>query len=570
MKYKIGKTVAVLGDTITVLLDEFNSDESGQECGVPQSMSVNHPSSTGPTPLMIGQPASFVDVAIPTGSLLCMVTEIRMIESYSPSSEVKSAAIDGEYLLSIPKRQLLVLAIGTLDNAGGFERGTDVLPTVGADVFAVPTETIEKVYTSYSQGNFSIGKLSVLPNQEAKINLDTFLSRHGAILGQTGSGKSWTVASFLQRIAAFEQSSVVLLDLHGEYKKAFGDYATFVSAEEIELPYWLMNSEELIDMCVDRHESAAPNQIAKFKELLQAAKENHPENKDLNIPKITIDTPIYFDFSNIIQEFERLDTEMVPGKSGLKQGPLFGQFTRLLMRLQSRLNNKQYDLIFNPKTYNSSASMEALFRKILGEEDDPKKLVVLDLSPVPFEVRTSVISLILRCLFDFSYWYKRKNGKPYPLALFADEAHSYLNDAYISHGPSRISAERIAKEGRKYGISLTVISQRPREVSSTILSQCNSFLCLRISNPDDQSYVKNLLPDSIKGIIDILSTLRRGECILLGDAVMMPTRIKVTPPEPQPDSNDVSFITEWSKPHSEIDVLNVLDMWRKQGVEVSK
>jgi DNA helicase HerA-like ATPase len=323
-------------------------------------------------------------------------------------------------------------------------------------------------------------------------------------------------------------------------------------------------------MCVDRHESAAPNQIAKFKELLQVAKESHPENKDLNIPKITIDTPVYFNFRNIIQEFERLDTEMVQVTKGLKQGPLFGQFTRLLMRLHSRLNDKRFDLIFNPKTYNSSASMESLFRKMLGEEADPKKLVVLDLSPVPFEVRTSVISLILRCLFDFSYWYKRKNGRPYPLAVFADESHSYFNDADISHRPSRISAERIAKEGRKYGISLTVISQRPREVSSTILSQCNSFICLRISNPDDQSYIKNLLPDSIKGIIDILSTLRRGECVLLGDAVMMPTRIKITQPEPKPDSNDVSFTTEWSKAHSKIDVSKVLEIWRKQGVEDSE
>ena len=294
-----------------------------------------------------------------------------------------------------------------------------------------------------------------------------------------------------------------------------------------------MNSEELIDMCVDRQESAAPNQIAKFKELLQSAKEEDEENKSLNIPKITIDTPVHFDIDGIIAAFEFLDTEMVDGSSRPKQGPLFGQFTRLLMRLQSRLNDRRYDLIFRPKTYTTSASMEALFRKILGEEHDPKKVVVLDLSPVPFEVRTSAISLILRCLFDFSYWYKRKNGKCYPLAIFADEAHSYLNDADVSHGPSRLSAERIAKEGRKYGISLTVISQRPREVSSTILSQCNSFLCLRMSNPDDQAYVKGLLPDSVKGIIDIVSTLRRGECVLLGDAVMMPTRIKIRPPRAQ-------------------------------------
>lgn len=568
MKYKIGKTISVIGDTISVLLDDFNRDENGRESGVPISMSINYSSDVGPTPLLIGQPGSFIDISIPTGSLLCMVTEVRMIESSPTTSEIKDAAASYDYVMPFPKRILAAIAIGTIDNNGKFERGSDVLPTVGTDVFAVPSETIEKVYSSYFEGNFSIGKLSVLPNQEAQINLDMFLSRHGAILGQTGSGKSWTIASLLQKIAmSFKKSSVVLLDLHGEYKNAFGNYANYISAEEIELPYWLMNSEEIIEMCVDRHESAAPNQIAKFKELLQVAKENHNENKNLNIPKITIDTPVYFDFNYIIDEFKRLDTEMVTGARGDKQGPLFGQFTRLLMRLESRLNDKRYDLIFKPKTYTSSASMEQLFKKILGEEKEPKKIVILDLSPVPFEVRTSVISLVLRCLFDFCYWYKRKNNKSYALAVFADEAHAYLNDSDINHKPSRLSAERIAKEGRKYGISLTVISQRPREVSSTILSQCNSFLCLRITNPDDQSYIKNLLPDSIKGIVDILSTLRRGECILLGDAVLMPTRIKIEKPNPKPDSDDVSFTKEWNQDLEPIDIAAILDLWRRQGIE---
>ncbi len=566
MKYLIGKTIAVIGDTIGALLDDHKLNESGEDSGVPLTMSVNIPSESGPTPLLIGQPGSFVDISIPTGSLLCMVTAIKMTESFLPSTEIKTLLNEGDLILGSAKRLLEVIAIGTISPDGTFERGSDVLPTVGADVFAVPSETVEKVYASYSQGNFSIGKLSVLRSQEAKINLDTFLSRHAAILGQTGSGKSWTVASVLQKIAIFPQSSVVLLDLHGEYEKAFGDYATYVSASEIELPYWLMNSEEIMDICVDRHESAAPNQIAKFKELLQISKENNPENISLGIPKITIDTPVYFDFQQIIAEFQQLDTEMVAGKTGQKQGPLYGQFTRLLMRIQSRLNDKRFDLIFNPKTYKTSASMETLFRKILGEETEAKKLVVLDLSPVPFDVRASVISLILRCLFDFAYWYKRKNEKPYPLSVFCDEAHAYLNDADINHKSSRFSAERIAKEGRKYGISLTVISQRPREVSSTILSQCNSFLCLRISNPDDQGYVKNLLPDSMRGIVDIFSTLRRGEAILMGDAVMMQTRIKLDHPNPKPDSNDVSFTTEWSKSHTPIDIASILDVWRRQSI----
>lgn len=568
MKYCIGKTISVIGDTIGVLLENFLANEIGEEFGVPDTMCINLPSTSGPIPLMIGQPGSFVNVSIPTGSLLCMVTGIKMTELNQHSSEIKNVLENGELLISSTKRVLEVLAVGTFRPDGSFERGTDVLPTVSADVYAVDSETIEKVYASYAKGNFSIGRLSVLPSQEAKINLDSFLCRHAAILGQTGSGKSWTVASILQKIACFPQSSVVLLDLHGEYEKAFGEYATYISASEIELPYWLMNSEELMGLCVDRKESAAPNQIAKFKELLQNAKEKHPENISLMIPKITIDTPIYFDFEEIIKEFERLDTEKVIGSlSKPVNGPLYGKFTRLLMRIQSRLNDKRFDLIFKPKTYKTSASMENLFRKILGEESKPKKIVILDISPVPFDVRSSVISLILRCLFDFAYWYKRKNGKAYPLSVFADEAHSYLNDSDITNEPSRLSSERIAKEGRKYGISLTVISQRPREVSSTILSQCNSFLCLRISNPDDQNYVKNLLPDSMKGIVDIFSTLRRGEAILIGDAVMMPTRIKVDQPNPTPDSDDISFVEEWNKPHSVIDVASVLDIWRKQTIE---
>jgi DNA helicase HerA-like ATPase len=375
------------------------------------------------------------------------------------------------------------------------------------------------------------------------------------------------VASFLQKIAAFPQSTVVLFDLHGEYASAFGAEADVISGANIELPYWLMNSEELLGLMVDRSESAAPNQIAKFKELLQAAKDRHPENQTLGLDRITIDTPVYFDFAEILDQFRRLDTQMVQGERGQRQGPLFGQFTRLLMRVDSRLNDRRYDLIFHPQTYATSASMEDLFRRLLGATSaDRKKVVIIDLSPVPFDVRNSVISLILRCLFDFAYWYRRVNGTSYPIAVFADEAHIYLNDSDSAARSSRESAERIAKEGRKYGISLTVISQRPREVSATILSQCNSFLCLRLSNPDDQSYVKNLLPDSVRGITSMFSTLRRGEGILLGDSVMMPTRIRIDPPNPTPHREDTSFYATWNEDAEDIDVAGVLDAWRRQAV----
>ena len=571
MDYKIGKVLSVSGEEINISLFDYSS--TGEVIyGVQENMSVTINTHEGPIPVLVGQPGTFVLIAIPNGKLLAMISDISMRDTPVSSGEIKKLQITDQYIISSSIRILSVIPVGTIDASGNFERGTDILPTVNNDVFAVLPNVIDRIYESFAEGNFSIGELSLIRDQEAKINFDAFLSRHAAILGQTGGGKSWTVASLLQNISRFPKSTVVLFDLHGEYKQSvdgtsvFGDDAEYINAGDLEFPYWLMKSDELLGLMVDRTEAAAPNQIAKFKELLQAAKVSHSENQSLGIPKITIDTPVYFNFDSIITEFRRLDVEMVQGSTKLVKGPLNGDFTRLLMRIDSRLNDKRYDLIFNPTTYNSSASMEELFRKILGEESNPKKLVIVDMSAIPFDVRNSVISLLLRCLFDFSYWYKKVNSTSYPISVFCDEAHIYFNEKDLNSEAARLSAERIAKEGRKYGISLTVISQRPREVSATILSQCNSFLCLRISNPEDQSYVKSLLPDSIRGIVSMFSNLRRGECILLGDSVMMPTRIKIRRPEPAPNSADTSFYKEWNKPHEEIQFAPVLDAWRKQQV----
>ncbi|MFC7291187.1 ATP-binding protein [Hirschia litorea] len=563
MAYQIGKVIQVKGDQIHI---ELIDHDSSKPIGVPETMAVAVPTDDGPETLLIGQPGSFIELSLPNGRLLCLVTEIQMKQVNIPISAEKSAMLEGELLLDRAARILVSIPVGTFNSKSEFERGTNSLPTVNAPAFAVLPSTIDRIYASFAEGDFSLGKLSLFPEQEAKMNLDAFLGRHAAILGQTGGGKSWTVASILQKISKFPQSTVLLLDLHGEYTNAFGEEAEVIAANEIEMPYWLMNSEELLGLMIDRAESSAPNQNAKFKELLQEAKESNVENKKLGLEKITIDTPVFFDLKSIIDEFRKLDVEMVAGKTKPVKGPLHGDFTRLLMRLESRLNDRRYDLIFKPKTYNTSASMNDLFRKILGEQEDAaKKIVVLDMSPVPFDVRGSIISLVLRCLFDFSYWYSRVNESRYPISIFADEAHIYLSDKSSDSAP-RESAERIAKEGRKYGLSLTVISQRPRELSSTILSQCGSFLCLRISNPDDQSYVRNLLPDSVRGITSMFSSLTRGEAILIGDSMMMPTRIKVDKPNPTPNSNDASFVDTWSKERDVLDVEKVLQAWRNQKI----
>ena len=203
MKYRIGKTIAVLGDTIEVLLDGPGRDAAGAESGVPASMTISF--GQPPRSQVIGQPGSFVEMSIPTGGLLGVVTSCRLLDPAAVSNES-----------SVGARVLEVLAIGTLDRQGKFDRGSDVLPTIGMDVFAVVPESLEAIYASHEHATVTIGKLSYLPTQDAKINLDALLSRHTAIVGQTGAGKSWTVASLLQRIASYPQATVVLLDLHGE------------------------------------------------------------------------------------------------------------------------------------------------------------------------------------------------------------------------------------------------------------------------------------------------------------------------------------------------------------------
>ena len=317
--YKIGRVTGVSGDRLVISLAEYSNND-GTDAGVPENMTVNLENPAGPTPLLIGQPGTFVSVAIPSGELLAMIVTINMKESTPSQSELRAAATDGEAIAEQNTREIVAVPIGTINSSGVFERGADVLPTVTSPVFAVTSETIDSIYQQYAGGNFSLGHLSLIPEQQASINLDAFLSRHAAILGQTGGGKSWTVASFLQKISRFPQSTVVLFDLHGEYSQAFGDEADIISGTDVELPYWLMNSEELLGLMVDRSEAAAPNQIAKFKQLLQSAKESHAENQRLGIEKITIDTPIYFDFTNILNEFRRLDTEREPGQREKEMG----------------------------------------------------------------------------------------------------------------------------------------------------------------------------------------------------------------------------------------------------------
>jgi len=391
-------------------------------------------------------------------------------------------------------------------------------------------------------------------------------------LGQTGSGKSWTVASLMQRaVASMPRAHIIVLDLHGEYSwkaedgsrhSAFDDPVfRYVDARELEIPYWLMTFSELCDLLIDRTEREAANQIAFFRDTLFALRQVNKE--PLKLDRVTVDTPVYFSLDRLLQEVRAKNLEMVPGQSRQKQGPMFGQFDRFIMRLESKLNDARYDFLLKPKVRNSSDSLVGLLRDFVGLGDPKRPITVIDLSSVPFDVRPTVTAQIGRLAFEFNYW--NPNFRDFPILLVCEEAHAYIPRASGSQfAGARKSMERIAKEGRKYGVGLGVVSQRPHELSETVLAQCGTFLCLRITNPDDQSYVRSLVPEAERDLVDILAGLGRGEAMALGEGVPLPTRLRFHRPDPTPSSDDVDFYEKWTTGPEDLDVDAIVDRWRRQ------
>lgn len=474
-----------------------------------------------------------------------------------------SATADGIRLGLIP--------LGEIDDEGGFQRGVRNYPAPGARVRGVGTEELEQVFAKHRAFGFGIGQVVGRPGQTAYLNPSALFGRSFTILGQSGSGKSWTVASVLQQaVEVMPRAHIILLDLHGEYcwcdgqgqlHSAFraGTYR-YIDARALEIPYWLMTYGELTDLLVDRSDSAASIQMAFLRETLYTLKKKEAER--LEIGFVSIDAPIWFSLEELYRQFKtanELRTDF-----GKTKGPLYGQFDEFLIKLQSRLNDVRYDFLLKPKWRTDSESLAKLLRDFVGLGEPKCQITVIDLSAVPFDVRPSVSAQIGRLAFEFNYWNPRR--REFPLLLVVEEAHAYIPRAGgTRYDGTRRSMERIAKEGRKYGVGLGVVSQRPHELSETVLSQCGTFICLRLANPDDQSYVRELVPDAESELVDVLPALGRGEAMVMGEAVPLPTRVRIRHPNPTPHSQDVNYHTAWRKGPEDLDVEAIADRWRRQG-----
>jgi len=450
-------------------------------------------------------------------------------------------------------QMLEIQLIGTV-HANKFERSISKYPLVGSPVYMAKPEDLQGIFSTYREGGFTPGTISIMEDERMYVDPNKFFAKHIALFGSTGSGKSSTAASLLQKVSQFENTHIILLDLHGEYPPAFVDTGNIIRINELELPYWLMNFDEIVEIFVDENESSSNNQVMIMKEAILDSK------KGKNLPLkdfLTIDTPAYFDFLDVSARVRSLDTERT--LSG-KEGPFYGQFTRFLVRLESKLTDKRYEFIFRPKVHKSSDTLIPLLTKLFGL-DSGKRVTIIDLSRVPSDVINVLISLLGRIIFDFNLW--NKSRQDFPVLIVFEEAHTYLSMTGKSTA-ARKTVERIAKEGRKYGVSSLIISQRPSEISETITAQCNNFIAMRLLNPNDQNYVRKLIPDGLSNLIDVLPSLRQGEAYFIGDAVPVPARVMIDKPSPPPASGDIKFFEKWRKKEADTNVAEVVNNWWKQ------
>ena len=463
-----------------------------------------------------------------------------------------------------------VLLVGTVQEKDGtktnvFKRSIASVPTIGAEAFLVEKDRLSILMGAISSdvdasaNQLIIGRYAIDEETPAIIDGDKFFQRHAAIVGSTGSGKSWLVAKVIEQVADLVSGNAILFDVHGEYSSLIGDQFKSIKLagpsdnnpdNELFLPYWLLSHEELMSLMLDRSDQNAPNQAALFTRFVLEGKRDYLMTCDHEdeAQKITVDSPVPFDIATLIEKLENKDAEMIQGSAGReKQGPYHGKLTRFVQRLRTRVGDKRLNFMFsgNPAMadYGYAATM---VNGLMRPRDVEAGVKIIDFSEVPSDILPLISSVLARLVFTVQQWTDLKQRQP--IALFCDEAHLYIpSDASEVMGVSaRSSFQRIAKEGRKYGVGLVVISQRPHEVDKTVLSQCNNFLSMRLTNVDDQNTIKRLFPDNLGDLASVLPVLNTGEVVAVGDACVLPSRILVDEPVHKPISATVDFWTMWS------------------------
>lgn len=584
---EIGEIDSISGNTISVKL--FDSIKS------------NMPIIDGIV-YRIGQIGSFVRVPLGYANLYGIVTQIG--SGAIPESLREAVAKDYD---SLKNTRWINIVLAGEQVGKKFERGVTQYPTTGDKVHLVTIKDLDIIYGGYKDSNsITVGNISVSETLDAKIDLDKLIARHCAIVGSTGSGKSNSVSVLLQSIAKrnFPSSRVLVIDPHGEYNDALSKYSKVISVNsseeenKLQIPFWALPFKELIKIFPG---NLNDSQLDYIREKVVIEKIKSIETNNLEIAKeiVTADSPIPFSIKKLwfeLDNFERLtlekdrittseiisqgDIEDLKSNeyppAGLGTSPPFINNKRkgilsFLDSMRNRMKDSSYDFLFSPGKYTPDENgkieedLDTMFLKWLG---NTLPITILDLSGVPSEIMASISGTLLKIIYDGLFWGNntKVGGKNQPLFVVLEEAHSYLKSGEDSI--SSRTVQMIAKEGRKYGVGLLLVTQRPSELDETVLSQCGTMVALRMNNSKDRGHIRSAVQDELQSMVDLLPSLRTGEALISGEAVKIPSRVKFFKIANAPKSSDPKPSERWSTPidETEKEYEKLLNSWRNKKI----
>jgi DNA helicase HerA-like ATPase len=535
----IGRIVSVTGSKAIVLLDagQVSADKSGG--GSPQRPEMGTLFAIDTNSTVVLAIVSALSVPVPTqreGEGELWIAELGLVGELCRSSDGRAAT---------------------------FQRGVSVYPALGDRVRIASRQELEQAFSGDRRNSVRVGCIRQDPSISATIRVDDLLGKHFAILGTTGTGKSCTTALILRSILQKNPAAhIVLLDPHNEYAPAFGDWAEVISQRNMQLPYWLLTFEELIEVLMGNPQERKA-EVEILQELIPMAKARYGQGRgtagqtglrrSASDVKFTVDTPVPYRISDL--------TQMIDDRMGkLENKRDLSPYRNLKTRLEIITLDPRYAFMFGSLTVFDS--MAQILGRIFRVPVNEKPITILELTGLPTEIINVVVSVLCRMTFDFALW---SEGRV-PITLVCEEAHRYVpSNSALGFEPCKRAIAKIAKEGRKYGASLCIVTQRPSEIDATILSQCNTVFALRMSNDRDQEFVESAIADTGSGLLEFLSALGQREAIAFGDGVTLPVRIKFDelPKHCMPRSSTARFTERWQTSVGDEGFLEgIVDRWR--------
>ncbi len=530
-RLRIGEVMDIAGSSSQILLD----------AAALQTLASNTDSAVS----MAGQVGSQVKVRIGSNWL---VAGIRNQKMHSRDAGLIIATVD---FLGEGDEELLT---GKINN---FRRGVTRYPIPGSPVYAATSGNLRQIYAADNRPHVEIGTIYPTKDTRAALYIDPMLGKHFALLGSTGTGKSTSAALILHKIIeAAPEGHVVMIDPHGEYAAAFKGQGAIFDVDNLAMPYWLLNFEEHCEVFLTSEGADRQMDRDILSRCLLAARAKNKAAE--GVSKLTIDSPVPYllsDLLNIVQlEMGKLDksTSSAP-------------FMRIKTKIEELRTDPRYNFMFSGMLVGDT--MASFLGKIFRLPGDGRPISIIDVSGVPSDVVRVVVAVLARMVFDYATWSRDEPLRP--ILLVCEEAHRYVPNERNADGSSvgRILS-RIAKEGRKYGVSLGLITQRPSDLAEGVLSQCGTIIAMRLNNERDQNFVKAAMPEGSRGFVDSIAALRNRECVICGEGVAIPIRVMLDTLEPQkrPASTDPVFSDLWKQTGGEAEILDrVVRRWRSQG-----